>query len=98
MLIDLSELLSTIDKELDVCADIEMSRFTSKMCDYEIVKKQPVLIKLRNTGKRTFTLTSEIDLTLMIPCDRCLEDVKYVMNIKLNNEIDMNESENDKKE
>mgnify|MGYP002674109443 FL=1 len=98
MLIDLSELLSTIDKELDVCADIEMSRFTSKMCDYEIVKKQPVLIKLRNTGKRTFTLTSEIDLTLMIPCDRCLEDVKYDMNIKVNKEIDMNESENDKTE
>ena len=96
MLIDLSELLSTIDKELDVRADIEMSRFISKMCDYEIVKKEPVLIKLRNTGKRTFTLATEIELSLMIPCDRCLEDVKYDMNIKVNKEIDMNESENDK--
>ena len=43
MLIDLSELLSTIDKELDVCADIEMSRFTSKMCDYEAITLRNVI-------------------------------------------------------
>lgn len=98
MLIDLSELLSNIDKESDVRTDIEMNRFTSKMCDYEIVRKEPLLIRLHNTGKRTFTLTTEIDLSLMIPCDRCLEDVRYDMNIKVNKEIDMNESENDKSE
>lgn len=96
MLIDLSELLSVNDKELDVQADIEMQRFTSRMCDYEIVRKEPLLIKLHNAGKRTFTLETVIDLSMMIPCDRCLEDVKYDMNIKVNKEIDMNESENDK--
>ncbi len=96
MLIDLSELLSVNDKKLDVQADIEMQRFTSRMCDYEIVRKEPLLIKLHNAGKRTFTLETVIDLSMMIPCDRCLEDVKYDMNIKVNKEIDMNESENDK--
>lgn len=93
MLIELSELLSVKDKEKDVCADIEMQRFTSKMCDYEITDKQPLRIMFRNTGKRKCSLDTVIDVTLTIPCDRCLTDVKYKMNIKVNKEIDMNESE-----
>lgn len=96
MLIELSELLSVKDKEEDVCADIEMQRFTSKMCDYEIVDKQPLEVKLRNIGKRRFLLETVIDITLSIPCDRCLADVKHSMNIKVNKEIDMNESQSDR--
>ena len=93
MLIELSELLSVKDKEVDVCADIEMQRFTSKMCDYEIVDKKPLEVKLRNIGRRKFSLDTVINITLNIPCDRCLTDVKHNMNIKVNKEIDMNESE-----
>lgn len=93
MLIELSELLSVKDKEVDVCADIEMQRFTSKMCDYEIVDKEPLEVKLRNIGRRKFSLDMVINVTLKIPCDRCLTDVKHTMNIKVNKEIDMNESE-----
>ncbi len=93
MLIELSELLSVKDKEVDVCADIEMQRFTSKMCDYEIVDKKPLEVKLRNIGRRKFSLDTVINVTFNIPCDRCLTDVKHNMNIKVNKEIDMNESE-----
>ena len=98
MLIDLSELLSIIDKELDVQADIEMQHFVSRMCDYEIIDKKPFVIKLHNTGKKAFSLETQIELTMLIPCDRCLEDVKYNMNIAINKEIDMNESEDGKTE
>lgn len=96
MLIELSEILSVKDKEEDVHADIEMQRFTSKMCDYELTDKQPLCVKLHNIGKRRFTLDTVINVTLTIPCDRCLTDVEYNMNIKVNKEIDMNESESDR--
>lgn len=96
MRIDLSELLSVADKELDVQADIEMQRFVSRMCDYEIIDKKPLFISLRNTGKKAFSLETNIVLSVLIPCGRCLEDVKYDMNITINKDIDMNESENDK--
>lgn len=94
MLIELSEILSAKDKSIDVQADIEMQQFTSKMCDYRVVDKSSLLINLHNTGKRRFTLSTDINLSLLIPCDRCLEEVKHIMNIKVNKDIDMNESEN----
>lgn len=95
MRIELSDILSVKDKNIDIQADIEMQRFTSKMGDYQIVDKQPLNINLHNIGKRRFTLSTDINLVLLIPCDRCLKEVKYKMNIEVNKDIDMNESEND---
>lgn len=96
MLIDLSELLSVSDKSVDVQAVIEMDRFQSKTVNYPISRKAPLLIRLTNTGKKMVRIETVIDLTLLIPCDRCLEDVEYSMNITINKEIDMNESEMDR--
>lgn len=96
MLIDLSELLSVNDKSVDVQAVIEMDRFQSKMSDYPISKKAPLHLHLTNTGKRVVRIETVIDITLMIPCDRCLESVAYDMNIRVNKEIDMNESDTDR--
>ena len=96
MLIDLSELLSVNDKSEDVQAEIEMDRFRSKMADYLISEKAPLQIHLTNIGKRMIRIETVIDITLLIPCDRCLEDVKYDLNIKVNKEINMNESDKDR--
>ncbi|MBQ3665475.1 MAG: DUF177 domain-containing protein [Lachnospiraceae bacterium] len=95
MLIELSDILSVKDKELDVQADIEMERFTSKMGDYAIADRSPLNIHLKNMGKKKFSMKFLIDLSLIIPCDRCLTDVKYDMNIEVHKEIDMNESDTD---
>ena len=95
MRIELSDILSVKDKSIDIQADIEMQRFTSKMGDYQIADKQPLNINLHNIGKRRFTLSTDINLELLIPCDRCLKEVKCKMNIEVNKDIDMNESEND---
>lgn len=94
MYIELSDILSVKDKELDIQAEIEMQRFTSKGGDYRIVKKVPFVMHLKNTNRKCFQLTMETSLTLLIPCGRCLADVDHEMNIRVNREIDMNESEN----
>lgn len=95
MRIELSDILSVKDRNIDIQADIEMQRFTSKMGDYQIIDKKPLNINLHNTGKRRFTVKTNIDLELLIPCDRCLKEVKCKMNIEVNKDIDMNESQND---
>jgi uncharacterized protein len=98
MLIDISELLSVNNKEIEVKADIEMQRFVSRMCDYEIIDKKPLLIKLRNTGRKTFTIDTVVDISLMMQCGRCLENVVHDMHISVKKEIDMNESGEDEKD
>lgn len=95
MLIDISEVLSVKDKDLEVNTNIEMQRFVSRMCDYEIIDKKPLIIKLHNTGKRTFSMSTVIDISMIVPCGRCLEDVKYDMHIDVEKEIDMNESQDE---
>lgn len=98
MLIDISELLSVQDKEIEVPADIEMQRFVSRMCDYEIIGKEPLRIRLHNTGRRRFTLETTVDITLLMQCGRCLTDVKQNLHFDVKKEIDMNESDEDKKD
>ena len=96
MLIDLSELLSVNDKKVDVQTEIEMDRFHSKAVDYIISKKSPVNFHFENIGRKKLLMECSFQVTLTIPCDRCLEDVMYDMNIVVNREIDMNESEQDR--
>lgn len=95
MVIDISQILSVKDKEMILEADIEMDRFKSRLDDYAFKEKNPVKLELKNKGKKKFKLTADIDVTLIIPCGRCLKDVEYPMHIKVDKTIDMNESKND---
>lgn len=96
MLIDISELLSVDGKDIEVSADIEMQRFVSRICDYEIIRKEPLLVKLHNAGKRRFSLETTVDITLLMQCGRCLENVEYNLCFNVKKEIDMNESDEEK--
>lgn len=96
MLIDISELLSVDGKDIEVSADIEMQRFVSRICDYEIIRKEPLLVKLHNAGKRRFSLDTTVDITLLMQCGRCLENVEYNLCFNVKKEIDMNESDEEK--
>lgn len=98
MLIDISELLSVNGKNVEISVDIEMQRYVSRMCDYEIVKKKPLLIRLHNTGKRAFMLETTVDITLLMQCGRCLENVEHNLQFNVKKEIDMNESDEEKDE
>lgn len=96
MLIDLSELLSVNGKSEDVQIEIEMDRFRSKMADYFISRKAPLQIRLTNTGRKMIRIETVIDIMLLIPCDRCLEDVKYDLSIEVDKEINMDESDQER--
>lgn len=96
MLIDLSELLSHEGLTKKITVDIEMDKFVSKFDSYEICDKNPVDLLLTNIGKKRILIETLVDISLLMPCDRCIENV--ITNIKLNisKEIDMNESKSDR--
>lgn len=89
MLIDLSELLLSEHKKLDVRADIEMDMFKTKQGNYGFVRKEPLDIHLEHTGKKILFLHTAIHVSLNIPCDRCLTDVRNDFDIDISKEIDM---------
>ena len=53
MLIDLSELLSHVDKTLNLSVDLEMERFVTRLNDYPITDKKPMVFKISGVdGKK----------------------------------------------
>lgn len=98
MLIDLSELLSHVDKTLNLSVDLEMEHFVTRLGDFPIIDKKPMVFQIKGIGGKKVEISAEIELTLVIPCDRCLEDVKNQIKINTSKEVDLSETEEQRKE
>ena len=98
MLVDLSELLSHEDKVLNLSRDLEMEHFETRLFDYSVADKKPVQFQISGTGSKKVEILADIELALMIPCDRCLEDVKTQIKIHTSREVDLSETEEEKRE
>jgi uncharacterized protein len=96
MLIDLSELTLHEGKSKNISADIEMECLDTKYHSYRIIDKKPVNFEFINLGKKKILINADIELSLLMPCDRCLQDVKIDFKLNISKEIDMNESDLDR--
>lgn len=96
MLIDLSKLLLHEGKVDKLAVDIEMDSIDTGTGSYRIVDKEPVHLTLSNIGKKMILMEASINLALLMPCDRCLENVKTDFNLNITKEIDMKESDSDR--
>lgn len=89
MLINLAELLTNEGKVKEVIADFGSEVFSTKIGDYEIANKKPIKFILTTVDKKTILVEAKVELSLIIPCDRCLESVIKDFNIKINREVNM---------
>lgn len=95
MLIDLHPLLSQKGKVKTLETELEMDVFTSKMGTYQIIDKRPLKLVFTHTGDGNILIEAVIDITLNIPCDRCLEDVRTKLNIETSREVNLSDSKED---
>lgn len=95
MLFNLSELLSGNDKTKVFKAEIEMNTFHSTLGNYGIFEKNPIEFTITKLGKKKLSISGDVDITLNIPCNRCLEDVKTKIKFTINKEVNLSESESD---
>lgn len=91
MLINLTELFSRDGKEKDYTQYLEMKKFQAPDGIYDFVDVEPVRIHILNTGNRILILNGSVNLTLMIPCSRCLELVRVPFSLTLECTLDMNQ-------
>lgn len=98
MLIDLSELLSHVDKTLNLSANLEMETFETKYDSYSIVEKTPVHLVITGVDDKKVRIEAEFEVTLVMPCDRCLEDVNNLIKVNTSKEVDLSKSEDERKE
>lgn len=95
MLINLTELLSNVGLTKTFTADLQMNVFESDLGRFDIIDKKPIELKITNVGKNKLEISGMVDVSLNIPCDRCLEDVKTNINFSIEKNIDMSEADSD---
>ena len=74
-MIDISTIVKSINKETTIETELTLTSFESRLGDYPILKKQPISLHISNVENAAVLITGTVDIEVMIPCARCLEEV-----------------------
>lgn len=96
MTIHLSEIISTTSKKEYYSIPIGIDTFKMNGEDYGIVHKEPLTLCISNTGNRLILIEGKIEVTVTIPCGRCLEPVNTDFSLDIHKELDFKASEEDR--
>ena len=95
MLINLSDVLSDQHKTVEETVRLEMEEIRMKSGTYPIVSKEPVHVSVEHIRGKELLIKAETRLTAVIPCDRCLEDVRreFVLDITKHVDVGLSDAE-----
>ena len=96
MLINLSEVFTLEGKEKTWEVPYEANSFEGADGDYPVVSSEPIKVTVKNLGNRKLEVTGGANVTLAIPCARCLEPVEYTCELDFDQELDMKVSDDDR--
>ena len=96
MLINLSELFPVEGKSNTYTVSLEMTHFKGPDGSYKVVEKESVTLVITNQGERVLTVTGKAVLSLEMPCARCLEPVLVPFELEIDQELDMNQTKEDR--
>ena len=92
MIIDISKVVKSINKEVSEEVSIELTSFESRLGDFPILQKSPVVLTITNQENKTLFILGAVDVTLSIPCGRCLEEVPTQICFDIDKKLDINDS------
>ena len=75
MIIDVSNVVKSINKQIQEEVSIELNSFESRLGDFPILKKTPVMLTIANQENKALLISGSVDIEVSIPCGRCLEEV-----------------------
>ncbi len=91
MLLDIRDVLTTNGKEMTQEIVIENDAFTSRLGTFPITEKTPFELRLVNEDGKKLYISGNTEVTLTIPCDRCLTDVTVKVAVPIEKEISLEE-------
>ena len=98
MQINVSEILSTSGKTQSFQAEPGFETVPYSGVDYPVDSKESFDLTVSNIGKSKIHIAGETKMNLLIPCDRCLNDVSVEFPIKIDVVIDRTTEDDDEKE
>ena len=96
MQLNLSDVISKDEKVVSVEVEPVLDAFASGSDSFPIVSKTPLSLEIRNVGDKVLEITGKMDLEALIPCSRCLEDVRTAIHLDIFRKLDMKLSEDDR--
>ena len=91
MIIDISKVVKSINKEVSQEVSIELTSFESRLGEFPILQKSPVVLTITNQENKTLFIRGAVDVTLSIPCGRCLEEVPTQICFDIDKKLDIND-------
>ncbi|PWJ51940.1 YceD family protein [Faecalicatena contorta] len=98
MLINLSDVLSEQHKAVEETVPLELEEIRLKSGSFPIVGKDPVHIIVTHVKDKELQIQAESRISIMIPCDRCVEDVKQELILNFTKLVDLSVSDADLRE
>ncbi len=92
MIIDISKVVKSINKEVSEEVSIELTSFESRLGSFPILQKSPVVLTITNLENKTLFIRGAVDVTLSIPCGRCLEEVPTQICFDIDKKLDIKDS------
>ena len=91
MQIHLSDISSSEGMRIQKTAEFGMDTITFQSGSFPVLAKEPIELTITNTGDRNLEIRGTGKITVGIPCDRCLEPVATVFDMKLTDEDRVND-------
>lgn len=98
MLINLSDVLSEQHKTVEETVSLEMEELQMQSGLFPIVHKEPVHVIVTHIKSKELRIKAETKVDVIIPCDRCLEDVRQELVLDFEKYVDLNMTDADLKE
>ena len=89
MLINLSDVLSDQHKTVEETVPLTMDVIRMKSGEYPVAGSSPVHVRVEHIKGKELLIHAETVLTLVIPCDRCLEDVRHEFVLNSTKHVDV---------
>lgn len=89
MQINITDVLSCEQKRMEWTAPVELEAFVSALGTFPIREKSPCRLTVTNLGADRLRVEGAVELTAVIPCDRCLEDVKTRLELTFDRELEV---------
>ncbi len=89
MLINLSDVLSDQHKTVEETVPLTMDMIRLKSGDYPVIESEPVHVRAEHIKGKGTAYYADTRLVTLIPCDRCLEDVRHEFVINCTKHVDV---------
>ena len=87
MKIDISNIVKSINKETTEKISLTFDSFESRLGAFPIQKKAPVELHIANKDNKKLLISGIVDVEVVIPCGRCLEEVLTPIHFDIDKEL-----------